>query len=127
MEKEWKKEVARDILALGSWVFFVLVIARAAIKPYRPFLDELIIAGVIILVIGFMMKYDGYVARGMVVAVLTSIFYNSLIYSIFAGLAFVLLFISAFYTGRNQRKIYLGFVIGALTTAISYFIMIYLV
>lgn len=127
MKKEWKKEAARDILALGSWVFFILVIARAAIKPYRPFLDELIIAGVIILVIGFMIKYDSYVARGMVVAVLTSIFYNSLIYSVFAGLAFILLFISAFYTGRNKQEIYLGFVIGALTTAISYYIMVYLV
>jgi len=75
--KNNKKEFARDFLALGSWVFFVLVIARAAIEPYRPFIDQVILAGVLLVVIGLIFKgkkfYDPYVARGLVLVIFTTI------------------------------------------------------
>ena len=48
--KDWKKELARDFLALGSWIFYVLVVVRILILPDRwPYLNHLLIAGGLIL------------------------------------------------------------------------------
>jgi hypothetical protein len=59
METDWKKKWARDFLALGSWVFFILVLARALIKPYRPLVDQVFIAGVVLVIAVFILKHDG--------------------------------------------------------------------
>ena len=53
VKKNWKKETARDFLGLSSIIFFLLVVARALIKPYRPFVDQMIIAGIVLLIISF--------------------------------------------------------------------------
>lgn len=121
-----KKEFARDFLALGSWVFFVLVIVRAAIEPYRPFIDQLIIAGVLLVVVGLVFRrkkfYDPYVARGLVLVVFTTIFYNSRIFSIFVILIMIGLIISSYVVGNKWKKINLGLIIGAIVSIISWYV-----
>tara|TARA_Y100000310_G_C20689727_1_gene821419 strand:+ start:1670 stop:2053 length:384 start_codon:yes stop_codon:yes gene_type:complete len=117
------KEIARDVLALGSWVFFILVIARAAIKPYRPFLDQLIIAGIVLLIIGiFWKKANGYVARGIVLVVFTSIFYQSLIYTYFVILAGIALLWSSWYLEKDWRRIGYGLIVGAIGIGAGYYL-----
>ena len=118
-------EIARDVLALGSWVFFVLVIARVAIKPYRPFLDQLIIAGTVLLVIGFVLKrvdYEKYVARGLVLVVFTSIFYESLIYNWFVSLVGLGLIWSSWCLEKNWKRIVYGLIVGAIGIGIGYYV-----
>ena len=117
-----KKEMARDVLALGSWVFYVLVIGRALIKPYRPFVDQLVIAAFVLVVIGFFIsKVDWYVARGLVLAVFTILFYEDAVYSGFAVVASVLLIVSSKYVGTDWKRILLGLGIGVIAVLAGYY------
>ena len=119
----WKNEAARDILALGSWVFYVLVIGRALIKPYRPFADQIIIAGVLIILAGLVFRdFDGYVARGLVLVTFTIIFYNSLIYAIFAIAIGLLLLLSSYFYENSIKKISYGMIVGLLGIVAGYYL-----
>ena len=121
--KKQKKEWARDFLAIGSWVFYFLVLGRALIKFYRPFTDQIIIAGLILLILGFIFKkYDGYVARGLVLVVFTIIFYEHKIFTIFAVLVFIGMLISSYIVGNDKKKILLGGVIGGVVSLITYYL-----
>ena len=37
IKKEWKKELARDFLALGSWIFCILVLTGGGVRVYGVF------------------------------------------------------------------------------------------
>ena len=121
--KKQKKEWARDFLALGSWVFYFLVVGRALIKFYRPFTDQILIAGLILLILGFIFKkYDGYVARGLVLVIFTIIFYNHKIFTWFAILVFIGMILSSYIIGNSKKKILLGGIIGGIVSLISYYL-----
>jgi hypothetical protein len=123
MGRGWKKEVARDVLALGSWIFYLIVIVRALIKPYRPFVDQMIIAGVVLLVLGFLIKEsDGYLARGLVMVVFTSIFYKDDLFTGFVTLVFIGMIASSRYVGNSFRKIIIGLIIGAVSVGAGYYV-----
>jgi hypothetical protein len=123
MKNKRQREIARDFLALGSWVFYALVIGRALIKPYRPFVDQIIIAGLVIILLSLVFKnFDGYVSRGLVLVVFTSLFYNSLVYTVFAVAAGLLLIVSSYLVGNGIRKISYGLIAGLLVILVSYFL-----
>lgn len=121
--KTWKQELARDFLALGSWIFYILVIARASIVPYRPFLDQLIIAAIPIIAFQlFLKKPDYYIARVVPLAVFTIIFYNSSSFTIFA-IIIGLLMIPASHIAKNHKiEIFYGLILGAIAAAIGYYV-----
>src|SRR3989338_3619595 len=48
MEKNWKKGIARDVMALGSIPFYFIVIIRAIIGKYAIFVYQLLIAAIIL-------------------------------------------------------------------------------
>jgi|TARA_Y100000310_G_scaffold239607_1_gene243274 hypothetical protein len=122
MKKDWKKEIARDVLAFGSIVFYVLVIVRALIKPYRPFVDSLVVAILVLIVLYIFIKnYDTYIARGFVLAFFTSIFYQDRLFSIFASFLFLGLIFSSYYIGTEKSKILKGLIFGAISIAIGYY------
>jgi hypothetical protein len=122
MKKDWKKEIARDVLAFGSIVFYVLVIVRALIKPYRPFVDSLVVAILVLIVLYIFIKnYDTYIARGFVLAFFTSIFYQDRLFSIFASFLFLGLIFSSYYIGTEKSKISKGLIFGAISIAIGYY------
>ena len=121
MNKNLKKEIARDVLALGSWVFYLIVTVRALIKPYRPFADQIIIAAIVLILVGWVYKdWDGYVSRALVLVVFTSIFYQSMIYTIFVSLIGLILIYSSRYVGNSTKKIFHGLVVGAISILVSY-------
>lgn len=117
-----KNEIARDFLALGSWVFYALVIGRALIEPFRPFVDQLIIAGFSIAVIGRMIEHDEYIARALVLAFFTGAFYQDVIYSGFAFMAVIGVVASAKYIKREWNEILKGIIIGAISIFIGYYV-----
>ena len=122
----FKKELARDFLALGSWVFFILVIARALIQPYRPFVDQMIIAGIILILINLIFKdYDGYIAKGLILFFFVSIFYKNNFFTAFVTLTILGLIISSYLSGNSRFKIIKGIIIGAISTLISYYLATY--
>lgn len=121
--KNLKKELARDFLALGSWVFFILVIARALIKPYRPFGDQMIIAGIILLLINLIIKdSDGYISRGIILVVFTILFYGDKLFTVFAILVLIGLLVSSYLVGNSKLKIGKGIILGVIVSWASYYL-----
>ena len=124
-KKNWKKELSRDFLALGSLVFYILVIARAIIKPYRPFVDQLIIAGILLIFIGFIFRRHewnegGYIGRGLVLVVFTILFYEDKIFTGFAIAAMIGLIYSSYNLNKSWKNILRGLLIGSICSVVSY-------
>ena len=119
----WKREIARDVLAFGSWVFFVIVLVRALIGPFYGFLYQLLIAGAVLLFAGaFVKKYDGYLARGVVLAIFTYLFYNDVVYGVFVIFVFMAMLASSYYVGRKDREVVYGVVIGLVSSGAGYYL-----
>ncbi len=122
----WKKEIARDVLALGSLPFYLIVIIRAIVGKYRPFVYQMVIALVTIIILAYLFKKtDQYVARAIPIVFFSSIFYNELLYTIFACLMLVVLIISSSYLLKPKlriRTIVKGIVIGVFSTIVAYYL-----
>lgn len=121
------KSVARDVLALGSWVFFLIVLARMATGPFRPVLDKTLIAGVFVLIVFVFWKgFDSYVSKGLILVYFTSVFYESLIYMVFVSIIGIGLIWSAWFVEGDFKKIMGGFFVGVLGVLIGeYGILLY--
>lgn len=127
MGESFKKELARDFLALGSWVFFLLVIGRILVLPYRwPYLYHLLIAGVVILILEIFVrdkiKIDYYVSRAIVLVYFTSIFYENNNYNLFVGFALLGLLFSSWYIGKDWKKSVFGLLLGIILIGLSFLI-----
>ena len=119
----WKKEVARDLLALGGIPFFILVMARSLIGDYFLFTYQLLISILLFFLIERLFKeFNQHLSRVIVLIVFTIIFYNQLIYSVFAILIGIFVLISLFYLKKTKKEIIFGLLIGGLVSFISYFL-----
>ena len=122
IESSLKKQLSRDILAIGSWVMFFLVLIRSAIEPYRPFLDQMIVVGVLLVIAEIFIKtYDGYSARTIAMAVFTSLFYRDLPFTIFVSIIGFLIIYSSFKINKKEKLI-VGIIIGIVASLIGYFL-----
>ena len=121
MKEGKKREFARDFLSVGSIVFYILVLARALIQPYRPFVDQLVVSLVVLMVISLFVKYDGYVARGLILVFFTSVFYNSNLFTWFAVVVFLGLMISSYYLRKDKRSLIKGVVFGIVSVLVGYY------
>ena len=120
---DWKKELARDFLALGSWVFFAIVIARIFILPYKwTYINPLLIAGGLILVVDlvFRGRVDSYVSRSLVLVFYTSLFYENNPFTIFVIIAWVGLVFNSWYVGRDQNQIVYGILLGLIGVGLKF-------
>ena len=90
MEKNWKKGIARDVMALGSIPFYFIVIIRAIIGKYAIFVYQLLIAAIILfLLMKIFRKSNAHIARGLILVVFTSLFYRDNLYTTFAFLLWI--------------------------------------
>jgi hypothetical protein len=118
----WKEKIARDIIALGSIIFYSLVVVRALIGPFWIFFYFLIIAAVVLLLIFLLHKeFDTYVARGLVLAAGTSLFYMNLLFAIFAFFIYLLMITSSYYLKNSVSRIIKGIIFAIISTAIAIF------
>ncbi|MFT4249834.1 MAG: hypothetical protein ACMXYD_00540 [Candidatus Woesearchaeota archaeon] len=78
------RELARDFLALGSWIFYALVVVRALIEPYWEFATPVLITGALLLITQNLYAYEGYTARATALVYYTTQFYQDTLFSIFA-------------------------------------------
>ena len=91
MPKNWKKEIARDTLALGSIPFYFLVIIRAVVGQYAIFVYQLLIAVIVLFVLSKIIKNSNlHMARAFILVIFTSLFYNDLFYTVFVSLFYIL-------------------------------------
>ena len=123
MPKNWKKEVARDTLALGSIPFYFLVIIRAVIGKYAVFVYQVLIAVIVLFILAKLIKNSNlHIARGLVLFVFTSLFYNDLFYTSFVSLVFLIMLVSSVYLKEEKAKIAKGVLLGVITSLVSYYL-----
>jgi len=124
--KNWKKEFSRDLLALGSIIFYVLVLGRSLIGPYWPFVVQLTLSGIVLFLIYlFYKKADYYTGRALILLYFTSLFYKDLVYSLFASFVFILIFVSSYFVGNKIKNIVYGVVFGIVASLISFYLSPY--
>jgi hypothetical protein len=82
IKKDWLEKTARDTIALGSIVFYSLVIGRALVGPFWIFFTYLISSAIFLFITHtFYKKNEIYLARGMILAIGTSYFYKDFTFS----------------------------------------------
>ncbi|MDO8548861.1 MAG: hypothetical protein Q7S39_01745 [Ignavibacteria bacterium] len=124
ISKTWRKEIARDIISLGSIVFYFLVIGRALVGPFWVFLTFLCSAALVLLLIYFLHKeFESYLARGIILAIGTSYFYGDFIFTLFAAAVYILMVVSSFFLWNSVLKIIKGIIFGLISTGAGYLIV----
>ena len=127
MEKNWKKEIARDAIAFGSILFYLIVMIRAIIGEYLSFVYQLLIALVFLIIISFIVKNaNHHIARAFVLVVFTSGFYKDSLFTIFASLLFIFMIGAAFYIKEKKKVIVKGIIIGVIAALVGYYLSGYL-
>jgi len=117
----WLREVARDLMALGSVVFYVLVLGRALVGPYWDLAVPLTVAGLALAAATAVLRStDLYLTRGLLVAVLVTRHYGDVVFGVFAGVAFVLMVAAALLLERGRTAVGRGVVLGVALGAAGY-------
>jgi hypothetical protein len=117
----WLREAARDLLALGSVVFYVLVLGRALVGPYWDLAVPLAVAGAgRAIAIPVLRSTDLYLTRGLLVAVLVTRHYGDAVFGVFAAVAFVLMVVAAVGLERGRSAVARGVALGAVLSAAGY-------
>ena len=114
------KESARDIIALGSPVFFILALARILITENYPYLAKVAFAGLLFLALMYFFKANIHLGFGIIILVFLSIYYNDLTFAIFASLIYIAAIISMFYLKEEKHKIIKGIIFGLISAGISW-------
>jgi len=118
----WKKELARDFIALGGIPFLVITIARVSvIHIYYPM--QFIISSIIFFILRQIFKASLRAGIGLIVVTFTSIFYNHILFTIFASLIYIGIITSLFYLKKEKREIVKGILLGSLSALAGYFIV----
>lgn len=126
MKTEYIKETARDLIALGSPVFFIIVLARIFLLSDYNYLSQFIIGALIFFPLMFLLKANMYSGLGLIVLIFTTLFYNNLKFTIFGIAVYLTLLISLIYLKYDKKKVIMGATLGAISTAISYYSIQYL-
>tara|TARA_Y100000310_G_scaffold94955_1_gene92775 strand:- start:12269 stop:12652 length:384 start_codon:yes stop_codon:yes gene_type:complete len=123
MKKDWKHEIARDLMAFGSIIFYLIVLARSTIGEYFTFVYQLLIALALLTISSFIIKdANQRIARAFVLLIFTSLFYKDVPFTVFASLLWILMIGAAFYIKISKKSIYKGIVLGVITAIISYYL-----
>lgn len=115
------REFARDIIALGSPIFFLLVLIRISMIPKYDYLSQFLIAGVLFLILMFLFKANLYSGLGIIVLIFTSLYYDYNLFTIFGVLVYSLLFFSLIYLKNEKSKVFRGFLFGLISSGVSYY------
>jgi hypothetical protein len=123
ISKSWRREIARDLISLGSIVFYSLVAARAFVGPFWSFLTFLCSSALALFLIYLLYKeFELYLARGIILAVGTSFFYRDIIFTLFALTIYILMIFSSFFLENSIQKIIKGIIFGLFSILAGYLI-----
>lgn len=120
---DWRKEIARDSLALGSILFYFIVIIRAGVGQHSLFVAQVVIAIIVLFLLSRVIKNSNHhLARGFALAVFTSLFYRDRLFTIFAFVLLGILIVSLNYLGIKRNVILNGLLLGIASAGISYYL-----
>jgi len=120
--KSWKTEIARDFIALGSIPFFILVLVRIYILSQPAYFSQVAIAGALFLIFAYILKGNIYSGLALIAGFFLSNHYNDIKFTIFAIIAYLLLGASLFYLKESKKRIFLGAVLGIISSIIGYYL-----
>ena len=126
MKKEalgWIETAARDLVAIGSVPFFILVLVRVYLLNNPEYFSQFVISGVIFLGAFFLFRQNIYAGLGLIILVFTSIYYNNITFATFGAIAYVFLLAGLFYLKEDVKKILLGIFIGLISVGVSLLIL----
>ena len=119
----WKKEIARDSIALGSIPFYFILIIRAIIGKYNIFVYQLVIALVVLTGLSFIVKKSNmHIARCFALWVFSSLFYKEMLFTVFAFILWVVVVISSYYLKAKKGAIIKGVLLGIISSGIAYYL-----
>ena len=122
MKKEWIKDLARDLIALGGVPFLVLTIARVSTGPvYYPL--EFIASAALFFILKIIFKAESHAGIGAILLIFTSIYYNHLLFTVFGLIVYIGIVISLFYLKKNNAEILKGILLGLISAGTAYFII----
>ena len=128
MKKDWKHELARDTIAFGSILFYLIVIIRATIGEFDLFLYQLLIALAVLIILSFIIKNaNHHVARALPLVVFTIIFYKDNLFTIFVSLLFIIFLGAAYHIKVKKEAIVKGIIIGVIAALVGYYLSGFLV
>ena len=123
MATNLKKEVARDLLALGGIPFTLIVLVRMYIGEEFSMLVPRIIIGLLALYIRVpFAKPQLHIARCFLLFIYTSIGYEELPYALFAAMLWCGMVFSAAYLKHEKKAIVMGVITGVVSSLIGYHI-----
>lgn len=123
MKKDWKHEIARDSMAFGSILFYLIVIVRSIIGDYILFVYQLLIALAVLIIFSLVIKdTNHHIARAFVILIFTSIFYKDSLFAFFSALLLVFMVGSAFYLKESKKSIAKGIVLGIIASLVGYYL-----
>ncbi|MBU90502.1 hypothetical protein CMO94_03075 [Candidatus Woesearchaeota archaeon] len=123
MKKNWKYEIARDSMAFGSILFYLIVIVRSLIGEYLVFVYQLLISLAVLIISYFIVKNTNHhIARAFVILIFTSLFYKDNFFTFFAALLWIFMIGAAFYMKENKKSIFKGIVLGTVAALVGYYL-----
>ncbi|MDD4939254.1 MAG: hypothetical protein PHE18_05140 [Candidatus Omnitrophica bacterium] len=122
MKKDWIRELARDLIALGSIPFLILTIARVSVlRIYYPM--QFILSSSAFFALNVFFKGEMRSGIGMILLVFTSIYYNRIFFTLFALFIYAGMIVSLFYLRRGRKQILTGVFLGAVCSGAGYAIV----
>jgi len=122
MRNKWLEETARDLIAFGGLPFLIITIVRVSTgEIYYPM--QFIIGSAVFFILRIFLKADIRSGLAFVLCVFTSIFYNKALFTVFAAIIYCGIIVSLFYLKHRRNEIVNGIILGAISTAISYFVV----
>lgn len=121
IKKQLLREFARDLIALASIPFLVLTIVRVSVLDiYYP--TQFIISSCLFFIFKAVCGGNLHAGLGIILLLFTSLYYNRLLFTIFALLVYIGIIFSLFYLGQNRKNILKGILFGGISAGSGYFI-----
>ncbi len=129
----WLSEISRDSLAIGSIPMFIIVAARASIGEYSIYVEEILLAGLILFLFYIFSVYilkikpQNHLARTIILYIFTILFYNEKKFTFFASFLLILVLASVLYLKFDKKSVFLGVIYGLISSGASYYIFNFLI
>lgn len=122
----WQKEVLRDLEALGSYLFFVLIAARSLIGMHFSFFTQMAGGLVVSLLLwqivklAFGVKASSHIMNSVIAWVVVNLYYKSMGFAVFTLVMFGMMFYAhASLRTHKKYEMVAGFLIGVLSSAVA--------
>ena len=122
MQKKWRDELARDLIAFGGIPFLVLTIARVSVMTiYYPM--QFIISSIWFFLLNVFLRGDMRAGIGVILLGFTSLYYKSWLFAVFALIVYIGLIISLLYLKRGGKEILKGSLLGGISAGLGYLLV----